>query len=1146
MTTAQLPRKSGQRIGWQNLYGSAVGLTAAQTAQNHEGPVVIVAADPHHAYQVELEVRFFLPDATVPILPFPDWETLPYDTFSPHQDIVSQRLTTLTQLPHLRRGIIIVPVTTLMHILPPPSFLGGHTFLLKVGDQLDLDTLRARFESAGYRCVSQVMEHGEFAIRGSLVDLFPMGSNVPYRIDLFDDEVESIRTFATDTQRSMDKLDEIHLLPAREFSQTPEAIRLFRQNFRLEFGGDPQRSPIYRDVSNNLAPGGIEYYLPLFFDSTSTFFDHVPANSAVIVLPGARDAASAFNNDTLERYEQRRHDIERPLLSPQRLFLAPDALFAAFNEMLRVDVLRDGDSYGGHAQQFSTCEPPELPINARAGEPLAALTAFIEAVPERRILIAAESAGRREALLELLGRHRIAISQYDSWAAFLDGDSRMGLTVAPLERGLLLDDAQLAVISETQLFGEHAVQRRRRKTKERDPDSIIRDLSELNPGAPVVHAEHGIGRYLRLQTLTIDDIATEFLTLEYADGDKLYVPVGSLHLINRYTGGAPETAPLHRLGSDQWTKAKERAAKRAVDVAAELLETYARRAMRQGYAHPIPTLEYAAFASSFPFEETPDQANAIREVLGDLASEKPMDRLVCGDVGFGKTEVALRAAFVAAHNGFQVCVLVPTTLLAQQHYQNFLDRFADWPFRVEMISRFRSKTEQNVILADLANGKVDIIVGTHKLIQPDVKFKNLGLVIIDEEHRFGVKQKEKLKALRSNVDILTLSATPIPRTLNMALSELRELSIIATPPSRRLAVKTFVQQWSDALVKEACLREIKRGGQVYFLHNDIDTIDKMATKISELVPEARVKVGHGQMSERDLERVMLDFYHQRFNVLVCTTIIETGIDVPSANTIVINRADRFGLAQLYQLRGRVGRSHHRAYAYLVVPPKNILSKDAEKRLNALASIEELGAGFTLAIHDLEIRGAGEILGDDQSGQIHEVGFALYSEMLERAVRSLKRGETPKLDEPLETVTDIDLGIPTLIPEDYLPDVHSRLVLYKRIASASDDNGLRELQVEMIDRFGLLPPAAKNLFLVAELRLEAKQMGIEKIDGGPKGLRFIFNDKPKVNPAKIIGLIQTRPKQYKMDGQTKLRFIDDLFDAQSRLEAVRTVMSAVSL
>lgn len=1146
MTTAQLPRKPGQRIGWQNLHGSAVALAAAQTAQNHDGPVVIVAADPHHAYQVELEVRFFLPDATVPILPFPDWETLPYDTFSPHQDIVSQRLTTLTRLPHLRHGIIIVPVTTLMHVLPPPSFLGSHTFLLKVGDQLDLDTLRARFESAGYRCVSQVMEHGEFAIRGSLVDLFPMGSNVPYRIDLFDDEVESIRTFATETQRSMDKLDEIRLLPAREFSQTADAIRLFRQNFRVEFGGDPQRSPIYRDVSNNLAPGGIEYYLPLFFDKTSTFFDHVPSNSAVIVLPGARNAATAFNSDTLERYEQRRHDIERPLLNPQRLFLAPDALFAAFNDMLRVDVLRDGDSYGGHAQQFSTREPPALPINARASEPLAELTAFIDAAPDRRILIAAESAGRREALLELLGRHRIAISQYDSWAAFLGGDSRIGLTVAPLEQGLLLDDAQLAVISETQLFGEHAVQRRRRKTKERDPDSIIRDLSELNPGSPVVHAEHGIGRYLGLQTLTIDDIATEFLTLEYAEGNKLYVPVGSLHLINRYTGGAPETAPLHRLGSDQWSKAKERAAKRAVDVAAELLDTYARRAMRQGYAHPIPTLEYAAFASSFPFEETPDQANAIREVLGDLASEKPMDRLVCGDVGFGKTEVALRAAFVAAHNGFQVCVLVPTTLLAQQHYQNFLDRFADWPFRVEMISRFRSKTEQDVILGDLANGKVDIIVGTHKLIQPDVIFKNLGLVIIDEEHRFGVKQKEKLKALRSNVDILTLSATPIPRTLNMALSELRELSIIATPPSRRLAVKTFVQQWSDALIKEACLREIKRGGQVYFLHNDIDTIEKMATKISELVPEARVKVGHGQMSERDLERVMLDFYHQRFNVLVCTTIIETGIDVPSANTIVINRADRFGLAQLYQLRGRVGRSHHRAYAYLVVPPKKTLSKDAEKRLEALASIEELGAGFTLAIHDLEIRGAGEILGDDQSGQIHEVGFSLFSEMLERAVRSLKRGETPKLDEPLETVTDIDLGIPTLIPEDYLPDVHSRLVLYKRIASASDENGLRELQVEMIDRFGLLPPAAKNLFLVAELRLEAKQMGIEKIDGGPKGLRFIFNDKPNVNPAKIIRLIQMRPKQYKMDGQTKLRFIDDLVDAQSRLEAVREVMSSIAM
>ncbi len=1141
----RLPKKAGERIGWRGLHGSAIGMIAANTALSHDAPVVVIAADPNQAYQIESEVRFFLPDESVPILPFPDWETLPYDTFSAHQDIISQRLTTLSRLSQLRRGLIIVPISTLMHRLAPAEFLAGHMFLLRLGDSLNIDALRTRLESAGYRCVSQVMEHGEFAVRGSLVDLFPMGSDVPYRIDLFDDEVESIRTFDTDSQRSLDKIEEIRLLPAREFPQNPDAIRLFRQNFRMTFGGDPQRCPVYRDVSDGLAPGGIEYYLPLFFERSSTFFDYLSPGSALIIMPEARGSAQTFTADVAERYEQRRHDIERPILPPDKLFLTPDDVFTGVNHYLRIDVLGNDDAYPYGTEQYATQPPPTLTINARAGDPLASLSAFLAEQPQRRVLFAAESAGRREALLELLGRHDVTVTQYPSWADFLRDDRRLGLTVAPLDRGLLLTDAGIVIISEAQLFGEQALQRRRRQARERDADAIVRDLTELNPGAPVVHVEHGIGRYIGLQTLSIGGMETEFLTLEYAEGAKLYVPVASLHLISRYTGGAPESAPLHKLGSDQWQKAKERAAKRAVDVAAELLDVYARRAMRKGHAYQIPAVDYAAFAAAFPFEETPDQANAIRDVLADMASDQPMDRLVCGDVGFGKTEVALRAAFVAAHEGGQVAVLVPTTLLAQQHFQNFQDRFADWPIRVEMVSRFRSAAEQKKILDGLAAGEIDIIVGTHKLIQPDVKFKNLGLVIIDEEHRFGVKQKEKFKALRANVDVLTLSATPIPRTLNMALSDLRALSIIATPPSRRLAVKTFVSQWSDSIVKEACLREIKRGGQVYFLHNDIDTIEKTAAKITELVPEARVRVGHGQMSERDLERVMLDFYHQRFNVLVCTTIIETGIDVPTANTIVINRADRFGLAQLYQLRGRVGRSHHRAYAYLIVPPKNVLSKDAEKRLDALASIEELGAGFTLAIHDLEIRGAGEILGEEQSGQILEVGFALFSEMLERAVRALKRGETPQLDQPLETITDIDLNIPALIPEDYLPDVHSRLVLYKRIASAADENALRELQVEMIDRFGLLPPPAKNLFLLAELRFQAKQLGIAKIEGGSKGLRIVFGDKPNVNPSKIIRLIQLKSKQYKMDGQTKLRYLDDMPDAESRLKATRELMESIA-
>ncbi len=1142
-----LPAGGGRRITWGALHGSSVGLTVAEAAKQHPGPVVIVTRDTPTATQLEYEIRFYLggKDA-IPILPFPDWETLPYDVFSPHQDIVSQRLATLYRLPSLEHGIVIAPVATLMHRISPRRYLEANSLLLDLRQKVDLDTMRARLEFTGYQCVSQVMEHGEFAIRGSILDLYPMGSRTPFRIELFDDEAETIRTFDPENQRSIEKVERIELLPAREFPLTKDAIILFRKQFRETFSGDPQNASVYRDVSNGLAPAGIEYYLPLFFDQTCTLFDYLPSSCLVVCGDGISEAADGFWDETGHRYEQRRHDLHRPLLPPTRNFLQSNELFGLVKQFPRIDLLGADESHGSGAFNYATESIPALTINARAQRPLTALLDFLEAFSHGRVLFAAETAGRRETLLELLADSGLHPTQYGNWQAFLDGDDAMGITIAPLDRGLLLDQPAIAVITEPQLFGEQVLQRRRRKPKGRDTESVVRDLTELNPGAPVVHEEHGVGRYLGLQSLSVGDIETEFLALEYSGGDKLYVPVSSLHLISRYTGSAPDNSPLHRLGSEQWQKARQKAAKRALDVAAELLDIYARRAARKGHAFGTADAQYTAFAATFPFEETPDQEQAIKAVVADMKSGNPMDRLICGDVGFGKTEVAMRAAFVAAHDGWQVAVLVPTTLLAQQHFQNFKDRFADWPIRVEVLSRFIPKKQQDQILKGIAEGTVDIVIGTHKLLQETVKFKQLGLVIIDEEHRFGVRQKERFKALRANVDVLTLSATPIPRTLNMAVSALRDLSIIATPPSRRLAIKTFVQPWSDALIYEACLREIKRGGQVYFLHNEIETIDKMARKLEALVPEAQIRVGHGQMSERELEHVMLDFYHQRFNILVCTTIIETGIDIPTANTIVINRADRFGLAQLYQLRGRVGRSHHRAYAYLVVPPKNAMTKDAEKRLDAISSLEELGAGFTLAIHDLEIRGAGELLGDEQSGQIHEIGFSLYTEMLDRAVRALKRGETPDLDRPVDHTAEIDLHIPALIPDDYLPDVHSRLVLYKRIANAASSEELRELQVEMIDRFGLLPEPIKNLFRVAELKLKAKPLGVKKIDGGPTGGRIIFGTQPTVDPLQIIQLIQTQPQTYKLDGETKLRFIMELPDSARRIQAVDQLLDRLSV
>jgi transcription-repair coupling factor (superfamily II helicase) len=1143
-----LPQGPAQSLHWSDLYGSGLGLAASQAAHHHKGPVLILTADTPEASRLEYEVRFFTgAQASLPVLNFPDWETLPYDSFSPHQDIVSQRLATLYQLPPLERGVLVVPISTLMNRLPPRRYLQAHSLILDVGDNLDLNAMRRRLESNGYRCVSQVMEHGEFAVRGGLLDLFPMGSTLPYRIDFFDEQVDSIRTFDPESQRSLESVTKIRLLPAREFPLSEEAVTHFRQSYRLRFEGNPQTSTIYRDVSDGLAPPGIEYYLPLFFEQTESLLDYLAPNVLIITTPGVAAAAEHFWQEINARYESLRHNPERRLLPPSDAFFQLAELNEALTAFSRVSVDPFIDPAAHDvACRYATQSPPPLPIMARAERPAEALLRFVDGFAGR-ILFAAETTGRREALLDVLKGHGLQPALCEDWQHFLAGKAPLGLTVAALEQGLLLEEPPLAVISESQLFGEQALQRRRRKTaRTRDADAVIRDLTELNLGAPVVHEDQGVGRYQGMLTLTVGGITTEFITIEYAGGDKLYVPVSSLHLISRYSGAAPEQAPLHKLGSDQWVKAKRRAAEKVRDVAAELLDLYARRAARQGFAFAAPDMQYRSFAATFPFEETPDQQTAIDAVLDDMTHTQPMDRLVCGDVGFGKTEVAMRAAFVAVQNNKQVAVLVPTTLLAQQHFQNFQDRFADWPVKVESLSRFRSTKDQNAVLQGLTEGNVDIVIGTHKLLQSDIKFKRLGLVIVDEEHRFGVRQKEWLKSLRSEVHVLTLTATPIPRTLNMALSGMRDLSIIATPPSRRLAIKTFVRERDNGLIREACLRELKRGGQIYFLHNEVKTIDKTARELAELVPEARIHIAHGQMRERDLEQAMLDFYHHRFNVLVCTTIIETGIDIPNANTIIINHADHFGLAQLHQLRGRVGRSHHQAYAYLVVPPRKALTADAVKRLEALESLEDLGAGFTLATHDLEIRGAGELLGDEQSGQMHEIGFTLYTQLLERAVQALKAGREPQLDAPLSHGGEIDLRLPALIPEDYLPDVHARLVMYKRIASAENDEALKDLQVEMIDRFGLLPEAAKNLFRLTELKLKAQALGIRKLEAGPTGGRILFDKEPKIDPTAVIRLIQTQTKTYKLDGQDKLRFTMDLPEREQRFQAVEKLLELLAI
>ncbi len=1144
-----LPRKTGRHVRWSGLHGSAPALALWQAASQAEaGLIMAVTASSQEAQQLSTELRFYAGKAADElILSLPDWETLPYDVFSPHQDIVSQRIATLYRLPALHRGILIVPVGTLLQRLPPRSYLDGRVLMLATGERLELERSRERLERAGYRCVPEVMEHGEFAVRGALLDLFPMGSRHPYRIDLFDDEVESIRVFDPETQRSSHRVESVELLPGREFPVNEDAIARFRQQFRAAFEGDPTRSLIYREVSNGVMPNGIEYYLPLFFDETATLFDYLPDQRCLLLDEGVRPAVDELWQEIRHRYEQRRHDPDRPLLPPDTLFMEPRELQARLTASTVVELHHEDEQARsrGPAPSLIRYETEELPPlclrPAGTDEKRTPVADFVAAHARGRVLFVAETPGHREALVEALEERGIRPKPLAGWADFVESNESIAITVAPVERGLVLSSPDITVITEAALLGDRAQQRRRRRRHERDPALMIRDLNDLRPGSPVVHEEHGVGRYLGLQTLNVGDYPTEFLTLEYAGGDKLYVPVASLNLISRYTGADDEHAPLHRLGSDQWEKARRRAAEKVRDVAAELLDLYARRAARRGKTINCPAEEYQAFAAAFPFEETPDQQDAIDAVIADLASDQPMDRVVCGDVGFGKTEVAMRAAFVAVQGGHQVILLVPTTLLAQQHYQNFRDRFADWPIRVDVLSRFNNSREQAATLEALRDGKADIVIGTHKLLQTGLETKNLGLVIIDEEHRFGVRQKERLKQLRAEVDLLTLTATPIPRTLNMAMAGMRDLSIIATPPARRLAVKTFVNEWNDALIQEACLRELKRGGQVYFLHNDVQSIERVAAQLEELVPQARIGIAHGQLPERELERVMLDFYHQRFNILLCTTIIESGIDIPSANTIVINRADRFGLAQLHQMRGRVGRSHHRAYAYLIAPPRRAMTADAVKRLDAISAHDDLGVGFLLASHDLEIRGAGELLGSEQSGQISEVGFSMYNDLLERAVKALRSGKEPALDQPLHQGTEVDLRIPALLPDDYLPDVHSRLVLYKRIANARSNEALKDLQVEMIDRFGLLPEPAKNLFRIARVKLQAEPLGIRRIELGTDGGALVFGPQTALDPAALVALIQGAPERYRLEGQERLRVRMALPDAEPRFELLERLL-----
>ncbi|MDO9227742.1 MAG: transcription-repair coupling factor [Pseudomonadota bacterium] len=1207
--TFKLP-PPGQRLKLRRPAGSADSMVLADLAARQR--LLLLTQTAQEATRLAEEIAWFNPALSVSL--FPDWETLPYDPLSPHPDLVSDRLSALWLASTGKVDVLVTPAATAMQRLCPPSYLNAHAFLLKERDKLNADKLRSRLTEAGYSAVQQVLSPGEFAVRGGIIDLFPMGTALPYRIDLFDDEIESIRTFDPDNQRSLYKVAEIHLLPAREVPLDESGVTRFRQNFRDRFEGDPSKSQMYKDVSNKLAPGGVEYYLPLFFDATATLFDYLADDTALVLHGDIQEAVDGFWRDTQSRHRLMQGDKHRPLLAPDVLFLPPDRFFGTLKPYARVELRTTSDNEYRHSRESGNPErssdqaydldsrlrgndgsedaatqsfhpAPAVEVERKAENPYYRLQAHLDSF-QGATLVIAESLGRRETLANALAEYGLKPKLSEGWTTGTSdtenpplkkggrGDlttpasaqpsaksppapllqkgkpSHFTLTTGPLATGFIDLTANLAVLTETELYARSPITRRAREGKRASSaEGLLKDLSELKIGDPVVHAQHGIGRYLGLTGMDMGDGTEEFLALEFAGGDKLYVPVAHLHLISRYLGGDPDTAPLHRLGSGQWEKAKRRAMEKARDTAAELLNIYAQRAARvnanSGHAFAASDHDLDAFAEGFGFEETPDQMAAIEAVVSDMTSGRPMDRLVCGDVGFGKTEVALRAAYVAAAGGKQVAVLCPTTLLAEQHFQTFSDRFADTPVRIAELSRFRSPKEVAAAQAGLKSGQIDIVIGTHKLLQKDMVFKNLGLTIIDEEHRFGVRQKERMKELRSEVDVLTLTATPIPRTLAMSLEGIRDFSVIATAPQKRLAIKTFVQPISDGLIREAALRELKRGGQIFFLHNEVDTIQTMKEKLVKLLPEARIEVAHGQMPERELEHVMRDFTHQRFNLLLCTTIIETGIDVPTANTIIMNRADKFGLAQLHQLRGRVGRSHHQAYAYLLTPPDGVkVTPAAAKRLDAIQSMEDLGSGFYLAMHDLEIRGAGEVLGESQSGEMQEVGFNLFNDMLASAVKSLKEGREPDMDAPLKATTEINLHMPALLPDDYCGDIHERLVLYKRLANSETLAELDDLKEELIDRFGLLPEPAEALMAVHRLRLETKPFGIARLAVSSGGASIQFEPNPPFDPMKLIKLIQTK-REYKLAGQDKVKIEKDCATLGKRLELIRGFLREIA-
>ncbi|NQZ26945.1 MAG: transcription-repair coupling factor [Colwellia sp.] len=1190
--------KNPDKKSWHNLHGSSSSFALYQAAQTAETPILVITSNTPEALKIEQELLSLGKNDSLnkaSICLFPDWETLPYDNFSPHQDIISQRLATLYQLSRMQSGIIIVPVTTLVQKLAPKQYIEANSLVIKTGEKKDLHQMRRTLEANGYRHVEQVLEHGEFSARGAILDLFPMGSKNPFRLDFFDDEIDEIRLFDPESQRSKEKITEINLLPAHEFPIDEAGINLFRSQYREQFSGNIHKESIYHKVSNGILPPGIEYYLPLFFENkefdnkepldkqtvgtnntalNNTLCDYLTDNTLIVISGDIEHSLAQYWLDIDYRYENRRYDPTRPLLPPEQLFLTEADLYSALKPFDRITIAKTASAEQRAAENenklsseesievaakaksktseicFDVKPLPDLTINHKLKQPFELINHFISSKDTpSKILFIAQSQGRRESVLELLERDHIKPTQFTCIDDFINASDAIGITVNSLSQGFTFqakgasNKNAIALVTEAELLGDHVSQARRRtKAQDLQADAIFKNLAELSIGQAVVHIEHGIGRYQGLQTIENGGITTEFLVLSYASEAKLYVPVASLHLIGRYSGADSEHAPLHKLGTDTWSRAKQKAAEKVRDVAAELLDIYAKRASNHGHTFKRDKQDYQAFSDSFGFEETFDQKQAINAVVSDMLSPKVMDRLVCGDVGFGKTEVAMRAAFVAVNDGKQVAILVPTTLLAQQHYDNFRDRFANWPVVTEVLSRFKTAKEQKEVIARVESGQIDILIGTHKLLQNSIKYKDLGLLVVDEEHRFGVKQKDKIKQLRSNVDILTLTATPIPRTLNMAMGGMRDLSIIATPPAKRLAVKTFVRQYDAALIREAILRETLRGGQVYFLHNHVDTIDKTAADIQALVPEARVVTAHGQMRERDLERVMSDFYHQRFNVIVCTTIIETGIDVPSANTIIMDRADHLGLAQLHQLRGRVGRSHHQAYAYLLTPDEKRITKDAKKRLDAIAALEDLGAGFTLATHDLEIRGAGELLGEDQSGSMSQIGFSLYMEMLDHAVAALKEGKQLSLNQVMSAQTEIELRVPALLPDDYIFDVSLRLSLYKRIASCKNKRELDDIQVELIDRFGLLPQPSKNLVHIAKVRLKAQTIGISRIEASATGGSIDFSDDTTVDPMLIINLIQKQPTVYSMAGASKLKFVKATEDAQARFTLITNILN----